>query len=569
MFHKPYSGVWLCVGIAMLMSIASANSCEDRDISLEQEGLGAVYADNLDYSGDMALLDNACFDLYGWHINAGKIGLENAQAYADDIQLSQLNITGTALQGVQNQDTWTLSQLQLAIQVTDSATAMYGLQLKPGLYHLSTPEAVWSNQGLYAEQAVLIGDQQQYLVHKVAILDGQVQAERLEISSEKANIIGQDVHIQNNSAHIQSSQVSICQSPNWDELALNIQDLRLENDNIVWNNSSLVVFGLRYPLGAGQLSLASAQQQLDGLSQWRAPELVLGDRGSYGLRNFSLPNAASQSWTLLQHPNYTEFHVDGSQLNDYWHIGSYQTAWPELRFGREQANGDLAQVDLGLTTQQLKRVSLGYAWQPFRISAGMAQQNTTFSPYLQAQANYALGDAQQGLNLAAGAVALNTGYSAYTQWDAHWNTPLWTAQSAATLLFGDQSVPALQPDAQQQHSLAYHSPQFGASVAYVENAKVGQQLNSSAYGHLDAYSLYWNNSLDVAQQRLSSDRYGVSMRIPTAWGSTTPKVSFDRIQQAVYLDNRLRINSDCWGFDIDTSVRYPFDFRLKLGMQLL
>ena len=314
--------------ILALLGVAGAQGCPQRDVQIEQEGLGVVQADVLDFSGDVALLTRACFRLGQFDLDAARARADDAGVVADDVQIAGESVAGVARQATVRGDTTTLAGLNL--QLTLPAASLPGLPLPAGAYDLRSAGAELARGRLrFAEATLRRRDGGETYRLKGAVLEGQ------HLSAEGVDLVRLSAgRLDAVPGNIRAGpvEVGLCRDPAARELTLRAASLSAGPEGTVLRGAQLELFGLplltpptlSLPLPAGGATLAESAQSLAAGAQLlsarlsvAAPQALLSD-GRYGLRDLPLLDANDTRLNAVLHPNYLEFGVrtrlDGADL---------------------------------------------------------------------------------------------------------------------------------------------------------------------------------------------------------------------------------------------------------------
>lgn len=174
--------IWACALLGTL-SYASAQACPEREVEIEQEGLGVVRAASLEYEEEVAVLESACFETGQLRFDARVARAVEAGVDAQDVQLSGPGLQGRAQRASSEGTELRLFGVDLVL--TLPSLVFGAVPLPPGQYALMADRAdVLPEGGLRLGDAALTHLQTR---DRYRLVDALLQGERL--SAARAELV--------------------------------------------------------------------------------------------------------------------------------------------------------------------------------------------------------------------------------------------------------------------------------------------------------------------------------------------------------------------------------------------
>ena len=312
----------LTLGLAAAQSAPDpAPACPERDIQIEQPGVGNVSADALDSDGDTVVLTGACFVQRGLRFETPELRAQGGVVRASALTLTGAGLSGAASSAALQGDRFALAGLSLDLSLPDRPLG--DLPLPTGRYHLNADAASFGEGGALSLGSATLRALDGGAVYR---LEGAVYAgSRLRAHrAVLGRLDAQDLTLAPGRLTAGGAVIGLCRDPQTDELQLATGPLSVTPGGTLAQDARLRVLGadllstrtLALPITAGSGTLEATVQGLEpGVNAFAArlgsPSLVAGG-GSYGVRDLFFLDPYDTRFNLVYHPGYLEA---GTSLN--------------------------------------------------------------------------------------------------------------------------------------------------------------------------------------------------------------------------------------------------------------
>lgn len=286
------------VGLTLLTCLlisGTALACPEKDLSLEDESLGVIYADDLDTGEEQTVFSGACFTLGGLDLSAPTITVRGQDFESGVLTVSGDGISGTVQQLSGNAEQRTLTGVRLTL-VLPSQT-LSDLPLPEGTYLLEGEATQQDNRWTFA-RAILTrqgGLPERYELQGAVLENGKLTARAARLMQDLNQLQAEGVSGTPEQVQAETVEFCVCRDLDARELLVRAEDLDLQKNVFSVQNVQFYAYGLLTPsLGSLVLPLDPEQPLLVGVqnafTEYRArldrkPIMVVSDENGVALRN--------------------------------------------------------------------------------------------------------------------------------------------------------------------------------------------------------------------------------------------------------------------------------------------
>ncbi|MFC5598171.1 hypothetical protein [Deinococcus cellulosilyticus] len=390
-----------CATLFLLGSALAA--CPEKDLSLEDESLGVIYADDLDAGEEQTVFSGACFTLGGLDLSTPSITIKGGAFSSEVLTVSGDGVSGTVqkLSGTPDQRTLTGVKLTLTLP----SGVLNNVPLETGTYLLEG-EATQSAEVWHFERAVLT--RQDGRAEKYALEDADLKEGRL--SAKEARLV-QDLNqlkasgVSGTEQQVQAAQVEFCVCRDLDarELLVQGEDLQVTPATFAVRSVRFHAYGLQTPsLGSLELPLDPEKPLLaavqEAFEDYQAkleqkPVGVVSASGSVALKNLpvtlDLDTRLNLGVHTLQQGTVPEVLLDRETADLRLQVGlaapvNGESSSPSLLFDAAPSSGPALRAHFRVGAQDTSEIGAGYSFRTgdFRLLAlaSFAQENGQTAP---------------------------------------------------------------------------------------------------------------------------------------------------------------------------------------------
>lgn len=585
------AGSVLALSAALWLSVAGAQACPQREVEIEQPGLGVVRANALEFEGDVALLEGACFGLGGLSFDAVRARADETGVRAEGVQIRGVGVSGTAATATTQGEEARLSDLALSLALP--STSLPGFPLPPGRYTLRANEAEAAPAGRFRfGDATLArdGTTETYRLVNAELWGQRLRAERADL----VRLSAQNVRAQPNLIRTGPSEIGLCRAPEARELSVRAASLTATASGTVLGDARLQLFGLGLPVGTLTLPVSaggntlgeSVTGLLGGATAFgerfgrAAPQLVLGG-GRFGVRDVPSFDEQNTRLNVVLHPQYLEFGVrttlDGAEVA----LGIFQDPdsdgedpresdrpVPQFTVGRQPQAG-LQTVLAFRGGNELTESRLGYAWlRPVNVGfvsasarllleGGAAYQGGLSDAYVRAQGR---------LNASARSGAFGVDARAILDAERFVSGAQTSLELAARVSVTRESVSVSAEQLERQVWGRALLPDFRVDPARTTTFAVGLEPNLAA-GALALRRLGYAYSYDWLQHQPTQNELSATLAVRIGGADLVPTLSYDWAKARLATSTEVTLYSQCFAYGVIVTA-YHEPQRGGVGLRL-
>lgn len=405
-----------CVTLFSLGGALAA--CPEKDLSLEDESLGVIYADDLEATEEQTVFTGACFSLGGLDLSTPNITITGGQFESGILTVSGEGVAGTVEKLAGTPEERSLTGVRLTL--TLPSQVLSGVPLREGTYLLEG-EATQKNDSWHFERAVLTrqdGRPEQYELQSADLKEGRLTAREARLVQDLNQLRASEVSGTEKEVQAAGIEFCVCRDLDARELLVRGEDLQVTPEVFSVRSVRFHAYGLETPsLGNLELPLDPDQPLVSAVQEafqdYRAkldhkPVEVVSGSGSTALRNLPVTLDLDTRLNLGAHalPQGTvpEVLLDRESGDLRLQVGipapvNSKAPGPEVLFEVAPASGPALRAHFRGGPQDTSEIGAGYSFrtEDLRLLAliSFAHENGQTAPVYALEGQYA-GEIQLG-----------------------------------------------------------------------------------------------------------------------------------------------------------------------------
>ncbi|WP_194510046.1 hypothetical protein [Deinococcus roseus] len=221
-------------------------ACTEKDLSLEDESLGVIYADDLESDENGTVFSGACFTLGGLDLSTSKISIVGQEFVSEVLQVTGDGVVGTVQELSGNTETRTLQGVKITL--TLPSQVLSGVPLAEGTYILEGAATQSGNAWKFERATLTRTDQQeQYVLEKAVLQNGKLTAQVARLRQDLNQLQATEFSGTEKQVQAQHIEFCVCRELDARELLLLGEDLNITPETFSVRSVRFDVYGWQTP----------------------------------------------------------------------------------------------------------------------------------------------------------------------------------------------------------------------------------------------------------------------------------------------------------------------------------